>query len=132
MGAHAPRANVFVACEDVAVAIDKGDVDGIGHKAGVNRGAARKGHDKRQSASGDRPPPQHAAQTHSKRLRHHKLGRRPAQSVECPRVGDVGRDRIHITTPGSQGSTVTARSCDNFAGAPSETPAMLSELGHGS
>ena len=34
--------------------------------------------------------------------------------------------------PGRHGSTVTARSCDNFAGAPSETPAMLSELGHGS
>lgn len=132
MGAHAPRANVFVACEDIAVAIDEGDVDGIGHKAGVDRRALRECHDEWQAVAGNWLPPQHAAQTHSKRLRHHKLGRRPAQSVECPGVGDVGRDRTHMTTPGRQGSIVTARSCDNCAGAPSETPAMLSELGHGS
>ena len=127
-----PRANVFVACEDVTVAINEGDVDGKGHKAGVNRGAARKRHDKRQPASGNRPPSQHAAQAHGKRLRHHKLGRRPAQPVERPRVGDIGRDRGHMTTPRRHGSTVTARSCVSTAGAPKETPAMLSELGHGS
>lgn len=132
VGARAPGANVFAASKDIAVAIDKGDVDGIGHKAGVNREAARKRHDKRQSAGGNRTPSQHAAQTHGKRLRHHKLGRRPAQPVECPRVGDIGRDRGHMTTPGRHGSTVTARSCVSTAGAPSETPAMLSELGHGS
>lgn len=57
---------------------------------------------------------------------------RPAQPVERPRVGDIGRDRGHMTTPGRHGSTVTARSCVSTAGAPSETPAMLSELGHGS
>ena len=61
-----------------------------------------------------------------------KLGRRPAQPVERPRVGDIGRDRGHMTTPGRHGSTVTARSCVSTAGAPRETPAMLSELGHGS
>lgn len=132
MGAHAPRSNVFVAREDIAVAIDKGDVDGIGHKAGVDRGTARECHDKRQSADGNRLPPQHAAQAHGKRLRHHKLGRRPAQPVERPRVGDIGRDRGHMTTPGCHGSTVTARSCVSTAGAPREKPAMLSELGHGS
>lgn len=127
-----PRANVFVACEDVAVAIDEGDVDGKGHKAGVDRGAARKRHDKRQSAGGNRLPPQHAAQAHGKRLRHHKLGRRPAQPVERPRVGDIERNRSHMTTPGRHGSTVTARSCVSTAGAPKETPAMHSKLGHGS
>lgn len=132
VGAHAPRSNVFVARENIAVAIDKGNVDGIGHKAGVNRGATRERYDKRQSAGGNRLPPQHAAQTHGKRLRHHKLGRRPAQPVECPRVGDIGRDRTHMTTPGRHGSTVTARSCVSTAGAPREKPAMLSELGHGS
>ena len=121
-----------MARKDIAVAIDKGDIDGISHKTGVDRGAAREGHDKRQPVGGNRWPPQHAAQSCGKRLRHHKLGRRPTQSAECPRVGDVGRDRGHMITPGRQGSTVTARSCDNFAGAPSETPAMLSELGHGS
>lgn len=121
-----------MAREDVAVAIDKSDIDGIGHKAGVDRRTARKRHDERQPAGGNRPPPQHAAQTHGKRLRHHKLGRRPSQPVERPRVGDVGRDRTHMTTPGRQGSIVTARSCDSFAGAPSGTPAMLREVGHGS
>lgn len=132
MGAHAPRTNVFVACEDIAVAIDEGNIDGIGHEARVDRGAMRERHDEWQATSRDRRPPQHAAQAHGKRLHHHKLCRRPTQPVECPRVGDVGRDRTHITTPGRQESTVTARSCDNFAGAPSETPAMLNELGHGS
>lgn len=68
----------------------------------------------------------------TKRLRHHKLGRRPTQPIECPRVDDVGRDRGHMTTPGRHGSTVTARSCDNVVGAPSGTPAMLREVGHGS
>ncbi len=33
---------------------------------------------------------QHTAQAHGKRLRHHKLGRRPTQLVERPRVGNVG------------------------------------------
>ena len=33
MGAHAPRANVFVTCEDIAVAIDEGNIDGISHGA---------------------------------------------------------------------------------------------------
>ena len=132
MGAHAPRANVFVTCEDIAVAIDEGNIDGIGHEARVDRGTLRERHDERKAASRDRRPPQHAAQTHGKRLRHHKLGRRPAQSVERPRVGDIGRDRGHMTTPGRHGSTVTARSCVSAAGAPRETPAMLSELGHGS
>ena len=132
MGAYAPRANVFVACEDVAVAIDEGNVDGIGHKARVDRGTLRERHDERQAASRDRRAPQHAAQSCGKRLRHHKLRRRPDQPVERPRIGDVGRNRGHITTPGRQGSIVTARSCDNRAGAPKEMPAMLSELGHGS
>lgn len=132
MGAYAPRANVFVACEDIAVAIDEGNVDGIGHEARVDRGTLRERHDERQAASRDRRPPQHAAQACGKRLRHHKLCRRPDQPVERPRVGDVGRNRGHITTPGRQGSIVTARSCDNCAGAPKEMPAMLSELGHGS
>lgn len=77
MGAHAPRTDVFVAREDVAVAVDKDDVDGIDHKAGVDRSAAWKRHDERQSVGGNRRPPQHAAQAHGKRLRHHKLGRRP-------------------------------------------------------
>lgn len=90
MGAHAPRANVFVTCEDIAVAIDEGDVDGKGHKAGVNRGTARERYDERQAVAGNWLPPQHAAQACGKRLRHHKLGRRPTQSAECPRVGDVG------------------------------------------
>lgn len=85
-----PRTDVFVAREDIAVAIDEGDVDGIGHKTRMDRGTARKRHDKRQSAGGNRPPSQHAAQTHGKRLRHHKLGRRPTQPVERPRVGNVG------------------------------------------
>lgn len=80
---HTPGTYVFVAHEDIAIAIDKGDVDGIGHKAGVNRGTARKRHDKRQSAGGNRPPSQHAAQTHGKRLRHHKLGRRPANLLSA-------------------------------------------------
>ena len=132
MGAHAPRANVFVVCEDIAVAVNEGDVDGIGHKAGVDRGALRERHDERKAASRDRRPPQHAAQACGKRLRHHKLCRRPDQPVERPRVGDIGRDRGHMTTPGRHGSTVTARSCVSTAGAPRETPAMLSELGHGS
>lgn len=57
---------------------------------------------------------------------------RPTQPIECPRVDDVGRDRGHMTTPGRHGSTVTARSCDNVVGAPSGTPAMLREVGHGS
>ena len=132
MGAHAPRANVFVACEDIAAAIDEGDVDGIGHKARVDRGTLRERHDERKAVGGNRTPSQHAAQAHDKRLRHRKLGRRPTQPIECPRVGDVGRDRGHMTTPGRQGSIVTVRSCDNCAGAPKERPAMLSELGHGS
>lgn len=132
MGAHAPRMDVFVACEDVAVAVDKGNVDGIGHKTGVDRRAAWKRHDERQAVGGNRTPSQHAAQAHDERLRHHKLGRRPTQPVECPRVSDVGRDRGHMTTPGRHGSTVTARSCDNVVGAPSGTPAMLREVGHGS
>ncbi len=127
-----PRTDVFVAREDIAVAIDEGDVDGIGHKTRVDRRAAWKRHDERQAVGGNRTPSQHAAQAHDKRLRHHKLGRRPTQPVECPRVGDVGRDRGHMTTPGRHGSTVTARSCDNVVGAPSGTPAMLREVGHGS
>lgn len=132
MGAHAPRANVFVVCEDIAVAVNEGDVDGIGHKAGVDRGALRKRHDEWQPAGGKRLPPQHAAQSCGKRLRHHELSRCPDQPVERPRVGDVGRNRGHMTTPGRQGSIVTVRSCDSCAGAPKERPAMLSELGHGS
>ena len=127
-----PRTDVFVAREDIAVAIDEGDVDGIGHKTRMDRRAAWKRHDERQAVGGNRTPSQHAAQAHDKRLRHHKLGRRPTQPIECPRVGDVGRDRGHMTTPGRHGSTVTARSCESTAGAPRETPAMLSELGHGS
>ena len=132
MRAHAPRTDVFIACEDVAVAVDKGDIDGIGHKTRVDRGTVRKRHDERQTVGGNRTPSQHAAQAHDERLRHRKLGRRPTQPVECPRVSDVGRDRAHITTPGRHGSTVTARSCDNVVGAPSGTPAMLREVGHGS
>ena len=127
-----PRTDVFVAREDIAACIDEGDVDGIGHKTRMDRRAAWKRHDERQAVGGNRTPSQHAAQAHGKRLRHHKLGRRPTQPVECPRVGDVGRDRGHMTTPGRHGSTVTARSCDNVVGAPSETPAMLREVGHGS
>lgn len=132
MGTHAPRADVFVACENIAVAIDEGNVDGIGHKAGVDRRALRECHDEWQAVAGNWLPSQHAAQSCGKRLRHHKLRRRPDQSVERPRVGDVGRDRGHMTTPGRHGSTVTARSCDNVVGAPSGTPAMLREVGHGS
>lgn len=132
VGARAPGANVFAASKDIAVAIDKGDVDGIGHKTRMDRRAAWKRHDERQAVGGNRTPSQHAAQAHDKRLRYHKLGRRPTQPIECPRVGDVGRDRGHMTTPGCHGSTVTARSCDNVVGAPSGTPAMLREVGHGS
>ena len=127
-----PRTDVVVAREDIAVAIDEGDVDGIGHKTRVDRGTVRKRHDKRQAVGGNRTPSQHTAQAHDKRLRHRKLGRRPTPPVECPRVGDVGRDRGHMTTPGRHGSTVTARSCDNVVGAPSGTPAMPREVGHGS
>lgn len=132
MGTHAPRADVFVARENIAVAIDEGNVDGIGHKAGVDRRALRECHDEWQAVAGNWLPSQHAAQSCGKRLRHHKLRRRPDQSVERPRVGDVGRDRTHMTTPGRQGSIVTTRSCDNCASVPKEMPAMLSELGHGS
>lgn len=121
-----------MACEDVAATVDKGNVDGKGHKAGVDRRAAWERHDEWQPVGGNRRPSQHAAQAHDKRLRHHKLGRRPTQPIECPRVDDVGRDRGHMTTPGRHGSTVTARSCDNVVGAPSGTPAMLREVGHGS
>ena len=105
-----PRTDVFVAREDIAVAIDEGDVDGIGHKTRMDRRAAWKRHDERQAVGGNRTPSQHAAQAHDKRL----------------------RDRGHMTTPGRHGSTVTARSCDNVVGAPSGTPAMLREVGHGS
>lgn len=96
-----PRTDVFVAREDIAVAIDEGDVDGIGHKTRMDRRAAWKRHDERQAVGGNRTPSQHAAQAHDKRLRYHKLGRRPTQPIECPRVGDVGRDRGHMTTPGA-------------------------------
>lgn len=85
-----PRTDVFVACEDVAAAVDEGNVDGIGHKASVDRRAARKRHDERQPVGGNRRPSQHATQACSKRLRRHKLGRRPTQPAERPRVGDVG------------------------------------------
>ena len=85
-----PRTDVFAACEDVAVPVDKGNVDGIGHKTRVDRRAAWKRHDERQPVGGNRRPSQHAAQAHGKRLRHHKLGRRPTQPVERPRVGNVG------------------------------------------
>ena len=61
MGAHAPRANVFVACEDIAVAIDEGNIDGIGHEARVDRGTLRERHDEWQAANRDRRPSQHAA-----------------------------------------------------------------------
>lgn len=74
-GAHAPRTNVFVAREDIAVAIDEGDVDGIGHKTRMDRRAAWKRHDERQTVGGNRTPSQHATQAHGKRLRHHKLDR---------------------------------------------------------
>lgn len=81
---------MFVVREDVAVSIDKGNVDGIGHKAGVNRRAAWKRHNERQPVGSNRRLSQHATQAHGKRLRHHKLGRRPTQPVERPRVGNVG------------------------------------------
>ena len=46
-----PRTDVFVAREDIAVAIDEGDVDGIGHKTRMDRRAAWKRHDERQAAN---------------------------------------------------------------------------------
>lgn len=52
-----PRTNVFVAREDIAVAIDEGDVDGIGHKTRMDRRAAWKRHDERQAVGGNRTRP---------------------------------------------------------------------------
>ena len=52
-----PRTDVFVAREDIAVAIDEGDVDGIGHKTRMDRRAAWKRHDERQAVGGNRTRP---------------------------------------------------------------------------